>query len=120
MKDLAPDLVRQRLLVEGYWTVDLDAGSVRRLLLDLAARLELRAYGEPVVFAPATGTGREENAGWDAFVPLVDSGISGYFWARRQFFSVLLYSCRLFDAASAVAFIRERLRADGEVAWSEF
>ena len=71
-RDLAPGIVRQRLLLEGYWSVEVDAEAIRRLLLDLAAHLDLRTYGEPVVFAPDSGMGREENGGWDAFVPLID------------------------------------------------
>jgi hypothetical protein len=120
LKDLAPDIVRQRLLIEGYWTVEVDEAAVRALLLDLAAHLKLRTYGEPVVFTPASGMGREENAGWDAFVPLVDSGIAGYFWAKPRFFSLVLYTCKRFDAAAAEAFVRERLGVTGETATLEF
>ena len=55
-RDLAPGIVRQRLLLEGYWSVEVDAEAIRRLLLDLAAHLDLRTYGEPVVFAANTLT----------------------------------------------------------------
>lgn len=119
-RDLAPDIVRQRLLVEGYWTVEVDADAIRRLLLDLAAHLDLRTYGEPVVFAPASGMGRDENAGWDAFVPLIDSGISGYFWARPRFFSLVLYTCKHFDPAAAIAYVRTALGVPGDLATLEF
>ncbi|MEX2031367.1 MAG: hypothetical protein WEA81_00730 [Dehalococcoidia bacterium] len=115
MRDLAPDIARQRLLVEGYWTVDVDADVIRRFLLDLAAHLALRTYGEPVVFAPASGMGRDENSGWDAFVPLIDSGISGYFWAQPRFFSLVLYTCKAFDADAAVQFTRDALGVTGEL-----
>lgn len=119
-RDLAPGIVRQRLLVEGYWTVEVDEAGVRRFLLGLAGHLGLRTYGEPVVFAPASGMGRAENAGWDAFVPLIDSGISGYFWAEARFFSVILYTCKAFDAEEAVAFVRAALGVEGEVARLDF
>ncbi len=119
-RDLAPGIVRQRLLIEGYWTAAVDAEVVRRLLLDLAAHLSLRTYGEPVVFAPASGMGRDENAGWDAFVPLIDSGISGYFWAEPRFFSLVLYTCKRFDSSEAVAFVRSALGVEGDLAVLEF
>ena len=119
-RDLAPDILRQRLLLEGYWTVEVDESFVSRFLLDLAGHLGLRTYGEPVVYAPASGMGREENAGWDAFVPLVDSGISAYFWAKPRFFSIVLYTCTTFDADAASAFVRDDLGVSGGIARLEF
>jgi len=41
----------------------------------VAAHLGLRAYGRPAMFAPA-GEERDKNQGFDAFLPLIDSGIS--------------------------------------------
>ena len=115
LPNLAPDIVRQRLLIEGRWTVAVDEAAVRAYLLHLAAHLGLRTYGEPVVHAPAAGQGRPENAGFDAFVPLIDSGISGYFWSGARFLSVLVYSCSRFDAEAAVSFTRSRFGIEGEI-----
>ncbi len=115
-KDLAPGILRQRLLIEAHWGLEtVTAQTVRDYLIGLAARLELRPYGEPVVFSPASGDGRPENAGFDAFVPLVDSGISGYFWIGPRFLSVVLYTCKGFDEAAAVDFTRAAFRVDGEL-----
>jgi hypothetical protein len=49
---------------------------VSGFLLGAAAHLGLRVYAEPVVFSPASGMGRKENQGFNAFVPLIDSIIS--------------------------------------------
>ena len=49
MKDLAPDICRQRLLVEGFYSAELDEKSVASFMKDLAAHLDLRAYGEVLV-----------------------------------------------------------------------
>ncbi len=114
-KNLAPDIVRQRLLIEGYWTIAIDAEAVKAYLLGLAAHLDLRTYGDPIVFSPASGMGKEENAGFDAFVPLIDSGISGYFWGKARFFSVVIYTCKEFDADKASAFTRDFLKVGGEM-----
>ena len=119
-RDLAPGIYRKRLLIEGFWTAPVDEAFVRSVLVDLAAHLGLRTYGESVVFSPASGMGQEANAGWDAFVPLIDSGISGYFWAGQRFFSVLVYPCADFDSADAVEFLRGRFGVTGEVATHEF
>ena len=66
-KDIAPEIFRQRLLIEGFFDREIDEAVVRDYLLGLAAELELRTYGEPMVFAPGDGTGKAENAGFDAF-----------------------------------------------------
>jgi hypothetical protein len=118
--NMAPAIVRQRLLIEGYWSEQVDEPFIYQFLLDLPAHLGLRTYGEPAVYSPQSGMGREANAGWDAFVPLVDSGISAYFWAKPKFFSVVVYTCTKFDTDAAVAFVRERLGVGGEIARLEF
>ena len=89
-KRIAPEIFRQRLLIEGFFDREVDRQVIADYPLGIAAHLELRTYGEPVVYAPGSGKGKEENAGFDAFVPLIDSGISGYFWTTRQFLSVVL------------------------------
>lgn len=115
LKNLAPDIFRQRLLVEGYFSRKLDKHAVRDFLLGVAAHLELRTYGEPVVFAPSTGMGKDENAGFDAFVPLIDSGISGYFWTGPAFLSVVFYTCKGFDEEAAIDYTRRYFGIEGEV-----
>jgi len=119
-KNIAPDVFRQRLLIEGYWIIDINETQVRRYLLDLAAALDLRTYGDPIVFSPGSGMGKEENSGYDAFVPLIDSGISGYFWSKAKFFSVVIYTCKGFDAEKAIAFSKAFLKAEAEVVSFEF
>jgi hypothetical protein len=104
--NIAPGIFRQRLLIEGFFAREIDEQAVRDYLLGIAAHLGLRTYGDPVVFSPGAGTGRAENAGFDAFVPLIDSGISGYFWTTQKFLSVLLYTCKGFDERAALAYTR--------------
>lgn len=105
MENIAPDIFRQRLLVEGFYTIDIEADVVKTFLLELAKALDLRTYGDTIVFSPDSGMGKDENAGYDAFVPLIDSGISVYIWTERKFFSVVLYTCKGFEKDDAIQFI---------------
>jgi len=105
MKNIAPEVFRQRLLIEGFYTIDLSEQVVADYLRDLAGHLNLRIYGEPIVHSPV-GLGKKENQGYDAFVPLVDSGIAVYLWSEAKFFSVVIFSCKPFDAQKAVDFSR--------------
>src|SRR5262245_26453081 len=110
MRDLAPDIVRQRLLIEGYYTTTLDSSAVARYLVEVAQHLRLQTYGQPIVHAPA-GEGKEDNAGFDAFIPLIDSGISLYVWSQKRFFAAVLFTCKKFDVGAALVFTKSRFGA---------
>jgi len=101
MHDLAPDIVRQRILIEGYFTVDIDRDVIRDFFAHVTSRLDLRTYDVPVIFAPG-GEGRQDNEGYDAFVPLIDSGISLYVWTGPRFLSMVAFTCKAFDTDEAV------------------
>jgi S-adenosylmethionine decarboxylase len=103
VKDLAPDITRQRLLIEGLYASHVDEQRVREYLLGIARELGLRTYGDPIVHSPQ-GAGREENEGFDAFVPLIDSGIALYIWTANRFFSTVIYTCKSFDSDRAIRF----------------
>jgi S-adenosylmethionine decarboxylase len=120
IKNLAPDIFRQRLLLEGFYTIDISEESLEKYLLTVAQHLELRTYGKPIIFAPASGMGKEENAGYDAFVPLIDSGISAYFWSSAKFFSIVMYTCKGFNEQAAIDFTREYFAVSSEIASVSF
>lgn len=103
MKDLAPDITRQRLLIEGLYSGDMDEDRVSDYLVGIAHELGLRTYGEPMIHAPQ-GIGRQANQGFDAFIPLIDSGIALYVWTGSRFFSAVLYTCKSFDTKTAIDF----------------
>jgi S-adenosylmethionine decarboxylase len=120
IKNLAPDVFRQRLLIEGFYTTHIDREVLKKYLLDMAEHLNLRTYSEPIIFAPSSGMGREENSGYDAFVPLIDSGISAYFWSSAKFFSIVIYTCKGFDEQTAIQFTQEYFAVSAEVASASF
>ena len=104
---IAPEIYRQRLLIEGYYEKDITRDVLSAFLMSIAEHLGLRTYGEPVVYSPETGMGKSENAGFDAFVPLIDSGISAYVWIQAKFISILIYTCKGFDEDRAVAYAQD-------------
>ena len=110
MKDLAPDIVRQRLLIEGLFSREVDQTAVESYLTGIAAHLDLRTYGQPIVHAPGDA-GRPETQGFDAFIPLIDSGISLYVWSQKRFFATVLFTCKRFDVNQALRFTRDFFRA---------
>jgi S-adenosylmethionine decarboxylase len=101
MKDLAPSITRQRLLIEGFFSIDVNRQTIEQFFLEITDYLHLRMYGKPIIFSP-DGLGKEGNQGYDAFVPLIDSGISLYVWSESKFLSIIIYTCKSFNAEKAI------------------
>lgn len=111
MENLAPDITRQRLLIEGHYCAEMGTEKVEAYLVGIARHLGLRTYGKPTVHAPS-GAGKTENEGFDAFIPLIDSGISLYVWSGKKFFAALLFTCKEFDIESAVSYTRDFFQSE--------
>ena len=106
MKKLAPEILRKRFLIEGFYNKKVSKEVIIDFFKDLTAKLQLRMYGDPIIFSPE-GMGKEENQGFDAFVPLIDSGISLYVWSGNKFLSCVIYTCKDFDENLALEATRE-------------
>jgi S-adenosylmethionine/arginine decarboxylase-like enzyme len=105
MKNLAPDITRQRLLIEGFYNIPVDEKVIDDYFNGVTEFLNLKMYDKPIIFSPS-GEGKEGNQGYDAFVPLIDSGISVYVWSNSSFLSLIIYTCKSFDADKAVEFTK--------------
>jgi hypothetical protein len=101
MTTIAPDIFRKRLLIEGFYTININEQKLVDYFEYITKELSLRTYGEPVVHQ-TSGVGKEQNQGYDAFAPLVDSGIYIGVWTNRKFLSLILYTCKDFDDSLAV------------------
>jgi len=107
MEPFAPEIYRKRLLIEGYFTRGgVDAGTLLDYFTTITSALRLTTYGEPIVHR-TSGEGKPEHEGYDAFVPLIASGIYVCVWSQRGFVSVILYTCADFDEKLATARTRE-------------
>jgi|SRR3989344_9641395 len=101
MKNLAPDITRQRLLLEGFYNIKVNKEAIIEYFKEITKSLGLKMYGEPIIFSPGA-EGKEINQGYDAFVPLIDSGISVYVWSNVKFLSLIIYTCKSFDRNKAI------------------
>jgi len=101
MKNIAPDIFRKRMLIEGYYNIDITEETIKKFFSFITSHLSLRMYGAPIVHA-TSGMGKEINQGYDAFVPLIDSGIYIGVWANRKFLSMVIYTCKDFDGNEAL------------------
>ena len=110
--DLAPDILRQRLVIEGVPARPVDDVLIRSYLSALSRAVDMVQLLEPV-------THRSDLYGWAGWIHWETSGAHFYAWEQpRLFFSVDVYTCKAFDVDTAVSFTQEFLSADTVVAKS--
>ncbi|HTE31682.1 MAG TPA: hypothetical protein VK666_14975 [Chryseolinea sp.] len=100
MINLAPEIFRKRMLLEGFFTIEVNEKTLVDFFRFITEQLGLKTYGDPIVHA-TSGTGKDSNQGYDAFVPLIDSGIYVAVWANQKFLSMVMYTCKEFDEVNA-------------------
>lgn len=101
--DLAPEIFRQRLVVEGLPREVVDERAITSYLCDLGQVLDMKVLNRPV-------THESEAYGWAGWVHWETSGAHLYAWERPALFvSVDIYTCKPFDNEVAVEFTAERL-----------
>ena len=106
LTNIAPDIFRKRLLIEGFFTMEVSEVNLKEYFSHITHELGLRTYGEPIIHQ-TSGKGKEINQGYDAFVPLINSGIYIGVWVNPKFLSTILYTCADFDDQKAVQLVKE-------------
>ena len=113
LRDLAPVIHRQRLVIEGTPRSPIDAPSICEYLTRLSAVCGMTTLIEPV-------THRSDRYGWAGWIHWEASGAHFYAWdAPTLFFSVDVYTCKVFDPLAATRFTAEFFDAT-EIVAKEF
>jgi S-adenosylmethionine decarboxylase len=98
--DLAPEILRRRLVVEGTCARAIDADEIVRYLNGLSDVCSMDVLLEPV-------THRSDRYGWAGWVHWEASGAHFYAWEHpRLFFSVDIYACAPFSAEDVATYTR--------------
>lgn len=106
MKDLAPNIYRQRLVIEGFPKEAISSDQIKTYLSKLSKVIEMVDLIEPV-------THRSDRFGWAGWIHWETSGAHFYGWDEPMlFFSVDIYTCKAFSAEKAVEFTKEFFEAD--------
>ena len=99
--DLAPEIVRQRLIIEGVPAFDITDADIERYLTGLGRVTDMVVLTQPV-------THRSPLYGWAGWVHWETSGAHFYAWEQpRRFFSVDVYTCKAFVPEAAVQYTRD-------------
>lgn len=101
MRDLAPEIYRQRAVIEGYPKETLTAEQIKEYLKKLSDVLDMITLIEPV-------THRSDLYGEAAWIHWETSGAHFYAWdVPKLFFSVDIYTCKAFKIEDAVKLTEE-------------
>lgn len=110
-EDLAPEIFRARLVIEGVPAGPVGAADITGLLWRLSRVAGMRVLADPV-------THRSDRYGWAGWVHWEASGAHVYAWEQpRRFFSVDVYTCAPFDVEAVVSETRQALGAESVVWW---
>jgi hypothetical protein len=106
MKNLAPEIYRQRAVIEGYPLQILKAEEIVEYLSGLSDCLGMKTLMEPV-------THRSPTYGEAAWIHWETSGAHFYAWDKpRLFFSVDIYTCKAFKLSDAVEYTKNYFEVD--------
>lgn len=101
MKDLAPGIHRQRLIIEGYPAQSISDSDIKDYLSKLSVVTGMIELTTPV-------THQSDRFGWAGWIHWETSGAHFYAWDDPLlFFSVDIYTCKEFDAKETVAFTQK-------------
>ena len=101
-EDLAPDICRQRLIVEGTLHNIFTPEAMTAYAKEISKVLNMELITSPVL-------NHEPKYGSCAFVHWKESGMHIYTWDNRvpSFFSVDIYTCKEFNPLDAVGYTEE-------------
>ncbi|MCS7113393.1 MAG: S-adenosylmethionine decarboxylase [Nitrososphaerota archaeon] len=116
MKNLKPEIFRKRVIIEGFYDVEMNEGFVRSFLVDLSRTLGMDIIVGPIVFSPDRYSKLHHGVG--GYLAWVGSGVSIYTWRDHKFFTLDVYSCIDLGTAKLVSYVSSKLRCS-EIVWCE-
>lgn len=103
--DLAPMILRQRLVIEGFPESPITAMQIADYLSKLSDVCDMKTLIEPVTHCSDT-------YGWAGWIHWESSGAHFYAWDQPVlFFSVDIYTCKAFDPKIATQFTKDYFNA---------
>ncbi len=110
MKDLCPEIHRQRLVVEGLYEGAYTKKHLKEFLEGLSKHLGMRIIFGPIV-KDVAGSVNPKHKGFECVVIWAESGVNLYTWNHFGFFTIDIYTCKKFSVPKTVAFVKKHLRA---------
>ena len=113
MKDLAPSIYRQRLVIEAYPTESIGSDDIKKYLSELSSLIGMKQLIEPVTHC-------SDQFGWAGWIHWETSGAHFYAWEKPMlFYSVDIYTCKAFDPIVTVEFTKKFFNSK-DIEYKEF
>ena len=111
-KNLAPELARQRVIIEGTSEKIVEPEQIKEYLLELAKITDMEVLSGPIAY-----TAHEK--GYGGWIHWKSSGAAFYSYPTNPpLFTVDAYTCKPFSVKKAAEFTKDYFRAI-ELAWKE-
>lgn len=111
-KNLAPNIVRQRVIIEGTTEKIVEPAQISDYLLRLAEVTKMEVMHEPI-------TSSAHEMGWSGWIHWKTSGAAFYSYpGNPALFTVDCYTCKPFSIEEAAEFTRKYLNAI-QLVWQE-
>jgi len=118
MKNFAPDIHRQRLVIEGIYSVKMTPKLLKSCMNELSIKLGMKIIYGPIIKNIAYKV-NPNHGGYESILIWAESGASIYTWNRNNFFTVDIYTCRKFNPKDAVEHIKKYFNAQ-KIDYKEF
>ncbi len=105
MKTIAPHIYRQRLIIEGIYSINVSECFLMEFLSLLSKELSMSIIYGPIVKNLA-GCINPLHKGFESLVIWVESGAQLYTWKDEMFFTLDIYSCKRFESSRVVELVR--------------
>lgn len=111
-KNLAPGLIRQRVIIEGTTKKIVEPEAIKAYLLELAKVTDMEVLSKPVAYTA-------HDMGYGGWIHWKSSGAAFYSYPTDPpLFTVDCYTCKPFSAEQAAEFTRKLFNAI-ELVWQE-
>lgn len=113
MKNLEPKIFRQRLIIEGHYSIEADGETLRKYLTELSMILKMRIFSGPYSWPPDQWDHPEvELHELNGFVAWAESGCHIYAWRFCKFFTSDIYSCKKFSVKKVIEFTKKYFKSE--------
>jgi S-adenosylmethionine/arginine decarboxylase-like enzyme len=100
-KDLAPNIVRRRLVIEGITKSAIPKERINTYMIELSTIMDMTIVSNPVF-------NYDEDYGNSAYMCWKESGMHVYTWSKSEsrpdFFSIDIYTCKDFEIKDVINF----------------
>ncbi len=111
-KNLAPKIIRQRLIIEGIPRREITSQQIKKYLSQLSRALKMRTIAKPT-------THKSLKFGWAGWIHWEASGCHFYAWDKPHlYFSSDIYTCKKFSVNTALTFTKKFFKSK-EIVWKE-